>query len=144
MLILNKKYMIEYIAFMGAVLGYPLAWYFGGKRKSDSETKKNEVDVVTAISEMYNTFLVQYKSRMDEMQLEVHGVKDHCRTIQKQFNDMSLAYTREVEVSQNWEKLHNELKGKYDELEKNYEALKKDHDALKKDYQKYKKDGITK
>lgn len=136
--------MIEYIAFMGVVLGYPLAWYFGGKRKSDSEVKKNEVDVVTAISEMYNTFLIQYKSRMDEMQLEVTGVKDHYRLIQMQFNDMSLAYTREVEVSQNWEKLHKELKEKYDELEKNYEALKKDHDALKKDYQKYKKDGIAK
>jgi len=33
--------MVEYIAFMGAVLGYPLAWYFGGKRKEDSEIKKN-------------------------------------------------------------------------------------------------------
>lgn len=32
--------MIEYIAFIGAVLGYPLAWYFGGKKKNDSETKK--------------------------------------------------------------------------------------------------------
>src|SRR3972149_7203336 len=129
--------MIEYIAFMGAILGYPLAWYFGGKRKSESEIKKNEVDVVTAISEMYNTFLVQYKTRMDEMQFEVQSVKDHYRVIQVQFNDMSLAYTREVEVSQNWEKLHKELKEKYDELEKNYEALKKDHDALRKDYEKY-------
>jgi septation ring formation regulator EzrA len=132
--------MIEYIAFMGAVLGYPLAWYFGGKRKNDAETKKNDVEVVTAISEMYNTFLVQYKSRMEEMQYEVGCVKDHYKAIQLQFNDMSLAYTREVEVSQNWEKLHKELKEKYDELEKNYDALKKDHDALKKDYQKYKKD----
>ena len=143
--------MVEYIAFMGAVLGYPLAWYFGGKRKNDSEIqkngseiKKNDVDAVKAISDMYSSFLAQYKERMDEMQLEVSGVKSHYRMIQTQFNDMSLAYTREVEVSQNWEKLHKELKEKYDELEKNYEELKKDHDALKKDYQKYKKDGISK
>lgn len=134
--------MIEYLAFIGVVVGYPLAWYFGGKSKSDSEIKKNDVDVVTAISEMYNTFLVQYKARMDEMQFEVTGVKDHYKSIQIQFNDMSIAYTREVEVSQNWEKLHKELKLKYDELERNYEALKKDHDALKKDYQKYKKDKL--
>jgi len=128
--------MIEYIAFMGAVLGYPLAWYFGGK-------KKNEVDSVTAISEMYDRFLIQYKSRMDEMQYEVTCVKDHYKAIQLQFNDMSLAYTREVEVSQNWEKLHKELKEKYDELEKNYDTLKKDHDALRKDYEKYKKSMIN-
>ena len=131
--------MSEYIAFMAAVLGYPLAWYFGGKRKNDSEIKKTEVDVVTAISEMYNTFLVQYKTRMDEMQFEVGCVKDHYKAIQLQFNDMSIAYTREVEVSQNWERLHKELKQKYDDLEKNYEFLKKDHDALKKDYEEAKK-----
>lgn len=132
--------MVEYIAFMGAVLGYPLAWYFGGKRKTDSEIKKNDVTVIASISEMYDTFLGQYKSRMDEMTSEVSDVKSHYKSIQLQFNDMSLAYTREVEVSQNWEKLHKELKGKYDELEKNHDALKKDHDALKKDYEKYKKD----
>jgi len=127
--------MIEYIALMGAVLGYPLAWYFGGKRKTDSEIKKTDVDVVTAISEMYNTFLVQYKTRMEEMQYEVSCVKDHYKSIQLQFNDMSLAYTREVEVSQNWEKLHKELTVKYIELEKKYDALKKDHDLLKQDYE---------
>lgn len=131
--------MVEYIAFMGAVLGYPLAWYFGGKRKSDSEIKKNDIDAVKAISDMYSSFINQYKQRMDEMQVEVNDVKAHYISIQYQFNEMSLAYAREVEVSQNWEKLHNELKQKYDELERNYEALKKDHDALKRDYEKYKK-----
>jgi hypothetical protein len=131
--------MVEYIAFMGAVLGYPLAWYFGGKRKSDSEIKKNEVDVVASISEMYNTFLAQYRARMDEMTTEVSSVKEHYQSIQLQFNNMSLAYTREVEVSQNWEKLHKELKEKYDALEKNHEALQRDHDALKKDYENFKK-----
>lgn len=127
--------MVEYIAFMGAVLGYPLAWYFGGKRKNDSEIKKNDTDALTAMSEMYSTFLSQYKARMEEMQKEVSGVKDHYKEIQKQFNDMSLAYTREVEVSQNWEKLHKELTIKYIELEKKYDALKKDHDLLKQDYE---------
>lgn len=134
--------MIEYIAFMGAVLGYPLAWYFGGKRKSDSEVRKNDTDALTAMSEMYDTFLTQYKERMQEMQYEVSCVKEHYNAIQLQFNDMSLAYSREVEVSQNWEKLHKELKEKYDELEKNYEVLKKDHDALRKDYEKYKKGNL--
>ena len=135
--------MVEYIAFIGVVLGYPFAWYFGGKRKNESEVKKNDTDALKAISDMYSDFLAQYKVRMDEMKLEVTCVKDHYKQIQLQFNDMSLAYSQEVEVSQSWEKLHKELKQKYDVLEKNYEELKEDHDALKKDYQKYKKDGIT-
>jgi len=123
--------MTEYIAFMAAVMGYPLAWYFGGK-------KKNDTDALSAMSKMYDTFLTQYKMRMDEMQTEVTAVKDHYKDIQRQFNDMSLAYTREVEVSQNWEKLHKELKLKYESLEKKYDELKKDHDKLKKDYEKSK------
>ena len=130
--------MVEYIAFMGAVLGYPLAWWFGGKRKNDSEIKKNDTDALKAISEMYSDFLAQYKLRMDEMKFEVTSVKDHYKAIQLQFNDMSLAYSREVEVSQNWEKLHKELKLKYESLEKKYDELKKDHDKLKKDYEKSK------
>jgi hypothetical protein len=35
----------------------------------------------------------------------------------KQFNEQSLAYAKEVEVSQNWEK-HKELSTKYYELKK--------------------------
>jgi hypothetical protein len=39
---------------------------------------------------------------------------------------------KEVEISQNWEKLHKELSTKYYELEKKYN-FKKDHDKLKKE-----------
>lgn len=132
----------NYLPFIGLILGYPLLWYFGGKRKSDSEIKKSDVDAVARMSEMYDTFLGQYKERMDELREEVQIVRNHYKTIQKQFNDMSLAYAREVEVSQNWEKMHRDLKEKYDELFKNHEALQKDHDALRKDYEKFKKNKI--
>jgi hypothetical protein len=40
---------------------------------------------------------------------------------------------KEVEISQNWEKLHKELSTKYYELEKKYNLLKIDHDKLKKE-----------
>jgi D-ribose pyranose/furanose isomerase RbsD len=39
---------------------------------------------------------------------------------------------KEVEISQNWEKLHKELSTKYYELEKKYNLLKIDHDKLKR------------
>jgi hypothetical protein len=124
--------MIEYIAFMGAVLGYPLAWYFGGKKKSS-------VDAVKSISSMYDDFSAHYKIRMDEMQIEISSIKEHSLSIQLQFNEMTLAYGREVEVSQNWEKLNVELKSKYDALLKDHLALQKDHNLLKKDYESFKK-----
>jgi hypothetical protein len=40
---------------------------------------------------------------------------------------------KEVEISQNWEKLHKELSTKYYELEKKYNLLKIDHDKQKKE-----------
>lgn len=113
------------IASLGLV-GIPSAWYFGGRQK-------NNTDSVKAMSEMYTSFLNQYKDRMNEVMNELQCVKDDCKRIQSQFNDMSLAYAKEVEVSQNWEKMHNELSKKYDALKAEYEALKKDHDKLKKE-----------
>jgi hypothetical protein len=47
--------MVEYIAFMGAVLGYPLAWWF--EVAKSVEVKKTDTDALKAISDMYNTFI---------------------------------------------------------------------------------------
>jgi hypothetical protein len=110
----------------GGFVAVPLAWYFGGKQK-------NNTDSVKAMSEMYTSFLNQYKDRMNEVVAELEIVKKTNYDIQKQFNEQSLAYAKEVEVSQNWEKLHKELSTKYYELEKKYNLLKIDHDKLKKE-----------
>jgi uncharacterized membrane protein len=53
-------------------------------------------------------FLNQYKDRMNEVVAELEIVKKTNYDIQKQFNEQS-AYAKEVEISQNWEKLHNYL-----------------------------------
>jgi chromosome segregation ATPase len=52
---------------------------------------------------------------------------------------MTMAYTKEVEVSKNWEKQYKELFVKYNELEKSHEDLKKDHELLKKEIQEDRK-----
>jgi hypothetical protein len=110
----------------GSFVAVPLAWYFGGRQK-------NNTDSVKAMSEMYTSFLNQYKDRMNEVVAELEIVKKTNYDIQKQFNEQSLAYAKEVEISQNWEKLHKELSTKYYELEKKYNLLKIDHDKLKKE-----------
>jgi hypothetical protein len=70
---------------------------------------------------------------MNEVVAELEIVKKTNYDIQKQFNEQSLAYMKEVEISQNWEKLHKELSTKYYELEKKYNLLKIDHDKPKKE-----------
>jgi hypothetical protein len=56
------------------------------------------------MSEMY-IFLNQYKDRMNEVVAELEIVKKTNYDIQKQFNEQSLAYAKEVDISK-WEKLH--------------------------------------
>jgi hypothetical protein len=60
---------------------------------------------------------------MNEVVAELEIVKKTNYDIQKQFNE-SLAYAKEVEISQNWEKLHKELSTKYYELEREIQFKK--------------------
>lgn len=69
--------------------------------------------------------VLYFRGKIDE-------VTKRADTLQGQFNSMSVSYTKEVEVSQNWEKLHGKLLEKYNILEKSHEALKIDHEKLKK------------
>ena len=125
------------------LIGVPLAWYYGGRQKQSGDTIKS-------MHEVYSGFIVDYKDKMKEALLEISTVKAHYKEIQIQFNEMYIQYTKEVEVSQNWEKLHRELKEKYDSLQTQHnilqtqhETLKKDHEKLKTDFKKYTKDTIS-
>lgn len=129
------------IAVIGLV-GVPLAWYYGGRQKQSGDTIKS-------MHEVYSGFLIDYKDKMKEALLEISTVKAHYKEIQLQFNAMYIQYAKEVEISQNWEKLHRELKEKYDSLQTQHnilqtqhETLKKDHEKLKTDFKKYTKETI--
>ena len=91
---------------------------------------------------VYDQFLSDYKERMNEVMLELTGMKEHNKQLQSQFNDIQLSYAKEVEKSQNWEKLHRELNDKYISLEKEHDSLKVLYERLKADFDKHKK--ITK
>jgi hypothetical protein len=124
-----------------AILGFlatPIAYIFGGKQKQKVELKKSNTDAVASMQAVYNDFLEDYKSRMDEVMHELKESKSNYIELQKQFNAMHLSYSKEVEISQNWEKLHRELDKKYKELEHSHEVLKKDHELLRKEFATYK------
>jgi len=122
-----------------STLSIPIAWIFGGRQAKKVEVKKASADAVATMQGVYDQFLSDYKDRMTEVMAELTTVKNSNIDLQRQFNEIQLQYAKEVEKSQNWEKLHRELMDKYALLEKEYEQLKIDHDQLKKDFDKYKK-----
>jgi len=171
----------NWLTILGAssVLGAPLAYIFGGRdaqkkqlKKDDVDIKSAEVDYASKISDLYEDMMNDIKTDRDSIQTEKENlvvaikeereyfrtqldeVRKQCNSIQDTLNSVQLSWAREVEVSQNWEKLHRELSDKYANLEAKYtsldkkyttveteyDSLKKAHDKLKTDFDKYKKD----
>ncbi len=156
-----------------------ITYFLWGKKEKEQGLKKGEVDIKTAdvdyavkVSELYESLLAESKKDKEELKVEKEAIttefkseKEYFRAqldevrktasiMQEQFNQMQLAYSKEVEISQNWEKLHrqvteqynelnlkyNTLDNKYTAMEVDHEKLKKEHDKLKGDFDKYKKD----
>ena len=122
-----------------ATLSIPIAYVFGGKQKQKIEIKKSNTDAVQAMSDLYGNFLEDYKERANDLKGEIQQLKESNRLLQESFNAMSLAYAKEKEVSENWEKLHRELTIKHNDLQRDHEKLKKDHELLRKEFLMYKK-----
>jgi|TARA_R110000782_G_scaffold184197_4_gene274429 chromosome segregation ATPase len=122
--------------------------------------KNSKADLLTKVASIYDTLVEDLKNDRENYKIEILEFKEDFkqlrvdyRLIQQQLNTMQTEYAKEVEVSQHWERLHRELKEKYQDLEEiyisidrkyntiehEYEALKKAHDKLKVDFDKYKK-----
>lgn len=138
-------------------LSAPLMWFLGGKQAKNQELKRGEVDIESAeidyavkVRELYESLLEQANKDKDSLKLDrdtiveefkaekeyfrsqIDSLRQQAATMQEQFNNIQLAYAKEVEQSQNWEKLHRELLEKYEELQKLYSKLKLDFDNHKK------------
>ena len=145
------------LSLISSPLGIAIGWVLGGRAAKAQELKKGsveidsaEVDYAAKVRELYdnlNAKLVQenetLKSDKDAIIAEFKEEKEYFRTqvddlrkqageMQIQFNAIQLAYAKEVEQSQNWEKLHRELLEKYNSLKGLYDKLKEDFDKHKK------------
>jgi septation ring formation regulator EzrA len=118
------NWIVENWEFIAGAVSAPIAYFFGGKMKQ-------KTDAIVTMQTIYDSFLDDYKLKMSDVMQELKNVKDHHKELQKQFNEIYLQYAKEVEVSQNWEKLHREIKEKY-------ESLKNDHEKLKEEFKQYK------
>ena len=159
---LTENFMI--VSTIGTVLTGAVGWVLGGKQAKAQELKKGEVEIESAevdyaakVRELYdnlNAKLVQenenLKSDKDDIVAEFKQEKEYFRAqvdalrtqlseMQTQFNTIQIAYAKEVEQSQNWEKLHRELTDKYNELASKHEDLKSLYSKLKDDFDKHKK-----
>ena len=127
-----SSFFLEYWQAIIAALSAPIAWFFGGRAKLRQ-------DAVSTMKTLYDDFLIVYQARMNEVMQEVTELKKHNLTLQTDFNNIQMSYAKEVEKSQNWEKLHRQLTDKYNELAKDHESLKGLYSKLKDDFDKHKK-----
>ena len=94
--------------------------------------KNIKADFLTKVENLYSGLADELKAERETLKEEVKQLRIDCRKIQNQYNEVQLSYAKEVEQSQNWEKLHRELSDKYN-------ALARDHEQLKNEFENYKK-----
>jgi hypothetical protein len=149
----------NWLGLMG-FLSAPIMWFLGGKQAKAQEIKKGNVEIESAeidyavkVRELYESLLEQankdkdalkidrdviiteFKSEKEYFRGQIDDLRKQATVMQEQFNSIQLAYAKEVEQSQNWEKLHRELLEKYNDLESKYNKLKDDFDKHKKQTQ---------
>lgn len=145
-------------------LSAPLMWVLGGKQAKRQELKKGEVEIDSAeidyavkVRELYESLLEQankdkeslkidrdsiiteFKLEKEYFRSQLDDLRKQATTMQDQFNTMQLAYAKEVEQSQNWEKLHSELKQQFLKLSEEHEELKTFCEKLKAELDKHKR-----
>lgn len=121
------------------VITTPIAWIFGGKQAKKAELKNVNGDFLNKVQAIYDSLVDDLKADRDELKAcnveqsnDIAELRNDVRSLQKQFNDLYLAYAKEVEASKYWKDKFNELEGKYMQLEKDHEALKKQFEIYKK------------
>lgn len=122
-----------------STISIPVAWVFGGKQAKKVELKNSNGDFLNKVQTIYDALVDDLKADRDELKAcnveqskDIADLRNDVRNLQKQFNDLYLAYAKEVEASKYW-------KDKFDVLEGKYIQLEKDHEALKRQFESYKK-----
>jgi DNA repair exonuclease SbcCD ATPase subunit len=130
--------LIEYADKILIALGGILTFVLGRKSSKILE-KKQQAEAIDTMQKTYDMFLVHYQKQYDRLVEDNRILHNKQDNLNRQFAELQLSYAKEIENSQNWEKLHRELEKQHSILEKKYEGLEKLYEKLKADFEKYKK-----
>lgn len=129
-------------------------------KKTDIEIESAEVDLAEKVRQLYDKLEEKWNLERIELINEKSEYKETIKTLsnridslQEQFNNLYLSYSKEVEKSQYWMQKYDELDKKYNEviqqnkellitnqhLEKLLEGLQLAHDKLQDEFNKHKK-----
>lgn len=122
---------IEYWKEISVTVGLISTFIFGRNSRKLLE-KKQASDAVGTMQKTYDLFLTHYEKQYAE-------IIERMNKLQQQFINLQLAYAKEIENSQNWEKLHRELEKQYRDLAVKHNDLEKLYEKLKADFESYKK-----
>lgn len=121
--------------------------FFTGRKTAKILEKKQNSDAVSSMQKTYDIFLEHYKEQYAALLKGNEEQRADIKKLQGQFVELNLAYAKEVERSQNWEKLHRELEDKhrklqsqYNNLQRKYETIEAMYEKIKKDFEKHKKE----
>lgn len=144
---------IEYWREISGTIG-AIVVFIVGRKSSKFQEKKQQADAIDTMQKTYNVFLEHYNKQHTTIVAQYNEVlennkktSDRLNKLSEQFVSLQLAYAKEIENSQNWEKLHRELEKQYRNLENKYNELvlqykdsEKKHTDLEKLYEKLKSD----
>jgi hypothetical protein len=137
--------MIEFISqHWGILLGggtitSVTTWFFYGRKNNNADFTTKVQGIYEKLADDLNEFKIerdllkqenrqlQEEHRKDVLYFrnQIDEVRKGTSILQEQFNEMTMAYKKEVEASKNWEKMYKDIVVKYTVLEKLYEELKK-------------------
>ena len=136
-----------------STISIPIAWIFGGKQAKKVEIKNSNGDFLTKVQGIYDALVEDLKTDRDELKAcnvqqddNIKELRNDVRSLQKQFNDLYLSYSLEVEKSASWmskyfekEKENQVLKNQITQVEKRCKSLEEHIKKIEKELSEQKK-----
>lgn len=130
----SKTYLMNWIEYwreFAFVVSGVVAW-FAGRKSTAIKLKTDSAGALEALQRVYDKYIEHNSAILQEVSNRLNQVEEHNRSLQKNFNDMSISYSVVMGESKKFE-------AKYNLLVKEHEQLRVDYECLKIDFDKYKK-----
>lgn len=135
-----------------STISIPIAWMFGGKQAKKVEIKNSNGDFLSKVQAIYDGLVEDLKSDREELKAcnveqnkDITDLRNDVRSLQKQFNDLYISYSLEVEKSASWmskyfekEKENQLLKNQIAQVEKRCKSLEEHILKVEKELKTYK------